>query len=60
MDDVLSLSSNRLNSEEPYSSDPTFDKVTNLPDYVLLAEDWFEVQLNCYFFYRRKKQKTVI
>jgi hypothetical protein len=46
-DDLLSLSSNWLNSEEldpgfSYSCDPTFDGVTNLPDFVILAEHWLE------------------
>ena len=46
-DDLLSLSHNWLNSEEvdpgfSYACDPTFDGVTNLADYVVLAENWME------------------
>ena len=44
-DDLLSLGSNWLNSEEldtgfSYPCDPTFDGVTNLADYAVLAENW--------------------
>ena len=46
-EDLLSLSNNWLNSEEvdsgfSYACDPTFDGVTNLADYVVLAENWLE------------------
>jgi len=46
-DDLLSVSNNWLNSEEldpgfNYPCDPTFDGVTNLADYVVLAENWLE------------------
>jgi hypothetical protein len=46
-DDLLSLSSNWLNSEGldagfSYPCDPTFDGLTNLSDYVILAEHWLE------------------
>lgn len=46
-DDLLSLSWNWLNSEEldpdfSYACDPTFDGVTNLADFVILAEHWLE------------------
>jgi len=44
-DDLISLSGNWLNSEEVnpgfnYPCDPTFDGVTNLADYAVLAEKW--------------------
>jgi hypothetical protein len=47
IDDVLSLSNNRLNGEEldpgfSYPCHPTFNEVTNLADYVILAERWLE------------------
>ncbi len=46
-DDLVELGWNWLNSEQvdpgfSYACDPTFDGVTNLPDFAILSEHWLE------------------
>ena len=53
LDDLLALSLNWLNSEQldpgfSYACDPTFDGVTNLADFVVLALQWMSGVSNPY------------